>query len=67
VCRQCGINTYSVQGILLDGLMGDWQITKDQEGTSIPIEMEFDCFYNKFNSWVQDKDCEPWQSYSTKY
>lgn len=53
----CPENTYSVSGILIDGLMGDWDNSTEVNGGT-PKEMEFSCYYLKeFNNWIENEQC----------
>ena len=43
--------------------MGDWSAIGER--SVIPKDMSFDCFYNDFNFWHQNENCEPWKGTST--
>ena len=70
-CQKCPSNTYSTTGVLIDGLMGDWNRIQNAKdfimGSTETIDVlnlpiEYNCYHqDETFKWVQNLKCKPWE------
>ncbi len=53
-CVNCPINTYSTGGVLrMNGMLKEWE--------KLPNYFINHCYFEMYNSELEDKSCDPWQ------